>query len=97
VEQQREYDDFYKEQYVKMHSFYKVEFHNGNAMTISEFDDSFLKTRIDNRQIKMKHEVRSDGTIFINASTDELQQYVLKYGNTPEAYSSKDDAYNKIQ
>lgn len=94
--QQLEYDDFYREQFVKMHSFYKVEFSNDNSIAISEFDDSFLHKLIDDKQVRMKHEVRADGSVFITASTEELQQYVMKYGNTPGAYSSNRDIYTKI-
>jgi hypothetical protein len=97
VEQQRQYDDFYREQYIKMHSFYKVKITNGRTMAISEFDDSFLHKLIDNKQIRIKHEERSDSSYFVTASTEELQQYVMKYGDSPEAYSSGGDEYKKVQ
>jgi len=97
VEQQREYDDSYREQFIKMHSFYRVKLHTEMSMLISEFDDSFLHNLIDKKQIRIQHETRFDGSYFITASTEELQQYVMKYGDVPEAYSNSGDAYHKVK
>lgn len=96
VEQLR-YDAFYKQHLVKMHSFYRIRFNDDRSFETSQFDEDFLKKLIDNKQIRIKYEVRFDGTYVITAPTEELQQYVLKYGDVPDAYYKESNAiYTKL-
>jgi len=70
-----------------LHSFYRLgEGGDRNSLTITRFADSYLRNLIDKKQIRIRHEQRLDGSYVITASTDELQQYVLKYGEVNEAY-----------
>jgi hypothetical protein len=82
------YDQFYKQHLVKMHRFYSIRFYNEDSFAIREFDGDFLKELIDKNQIRLKHEKRFNGDYVITASTQELQQYVQKYSDVDDAYSS---------
>jgi len=94
---QSKYDDFYKQHLVKMHSFYRIRFNDDQSFETSQFDEDFLKQLIDKKQIRIKYEVRWDGNYIITASTSELQQYVLKYGDVPDAYYKESNAvYKKL-
>ena len=95
---QKQYDDFFKQHLVKLHSLYHVQFAQNQSLRIRQFDEGFLKNLINNKKIRISHEVMFDGSYLITASTEELQQYVLKYGDVPEAYSNeKDDTFYKIK
>lgn len=92
---QQQNDDFYKLHFVRMHNFYRVRFTNDQSFQASRLKEEYLKTLIKNKQIRIRHEVRTDGSYFITAPTEELQQYVLKYSEVPEAYETS-DTYTKI-
>lgn len=91
------YDNFYKQHLVKMHSFYRVRFKDDLSFETSQFDEGYMEQLIKNKQIRIQHEIRFDGTYVITAPTEELQQYVLKYSDVPEAYYRDNNAiYTKI-
>lgn len=94
---QQGYDAVYKQQLIKMHSIYRLRFTTNNSVEISQFDEKYLRDLIDKNKIRIKHEKYFDGSYIITASTGELQQYVLKYGDVQDAYY-KDGitTYNKI-
>jgi hypothetical protein len=95
---QKTYDAFYKSHFTKMHSFYRIRFSGNNRFEIELFDDGYLTDLIKQKQIRIQHEVRFDGSYLITAPTEELQQYVMKYGDVNEAYnSSTRSTYQKIQ
>ena len=64
---------------------------------MQRLDGGYLEKLIKNKQIRIKHEVMEDGGIFITAPTEDLQQYLIKYSDVPEAYSSDNDNYAKIR
>jgi hypothetical protein len=64
-------------------------------LEIGQLKEEYLKNLIHKKQIRIPHEVRYDGSFLITASTEELQQYVMKYGNVPEAYENL-TTYSKI-
>lgn len=93
----QDYDGFYKQHLVKLHSFYRVRFTSDNKFDISQFDEGFMEELIKNKKIRIRHEVRFDGTYVITAPTEELQQYVIKYSDVPEAYYKDNNAtYTKF-
>ncbi len=55
-----------------------------------------MRELIDKKQIRIRHEVRFDGLYVITASTEELQQYVAKYGDVDKAYQGN-DTYTRIK
>lgn len=94
---QQQYDGFYKQHLVKMHSFYRVRFNDDRSFEISQFGEGFLEELIKSKQIRIRHEIRFDGSYVITAPTEELQQYVIKYSDVPEAYYKDNNAiYTKF-
>lgn len=84
---QSEYDEFYKSHYLKMHTCYRLRFvQNNNTFELKQFDEGYLQKLIENKKIRIRHETREDGSFVVTASTEELQQYILKYSDVPEAY-----------
>lgn len=95
---QQGYDASYKQQLIKMHSLYRIRFNTNQSVEISQFDDKYLKELIDKNKIRIKHEKYFDGSYIITASTEDIQQYVLKYGDVSDAYYKDGiNTYNKIQ
>ena len=88
----------YKAHFIKLHVFYRVKFNGNDAFEVGQFDESFLRNLIEKKQIRIKHEVGFDGSYLITAPTEDLQQYVVKYSDTPEAYYKESiTTYNKIK
>lgn len=92
---QQAYDSFYRQHFTPLHSIYKVRFNGDRSFDASQFDTDYLQGLINKKQIRIHHETRFDGATLITASTEELQQYVLKYGDVPQAYESA-STYEKI-
>lgn len=88
-------DDFFQVHYVKMHTSYRVEIKNDGSFELSQLDGSFVKNLIDEKKIRISHETDADGNMVITASTKELQQYLLKYGDEPSAYQSDKTIFKK--
>jgi hypothetical protein len=81
-----------------MHSIYRIEFKNNNSFNVQRLDGGYLEKLIKNKQIRIRHEVMEDGGILITAPTEELQQYLIKYSDVPEAYNNdNNDNYTKIK
>ena len=89
-------DNFFAAHYIPMHSIYRIEFKNSNSFNVQRLDGGYLEKLIKNKQIRIRHEVMEDGGIFVTAPTAELQQYLIKYSDVPEAYNN-DDNYTKIK
>jgi hypothetical protein len=95
---EKRYDAFFKMHHTKLHSFFRVKFNNDSSFEISQFDEGYLRNLIDQKQIRIRHEKRFDGSYLITAPTSELQQYVMKYSDVPEAYFKESIAtYKKIE
>jgi hypothetical protein len=91
-------DHFFAAHYTAMHAIFRIQFKNDHSFDIQRLDGGYLEKLIKNKQIRIKHEVMEDGDIFITAPTGELQQYLIKYSDVPEAYSSDNsDNYTKIK
>ena len=91
-------DNFFAAHYIPMHSIYRIEFKNNNSFNVQRLDGGYLEKLIKNKQIRIRHEVMEDGGIFITAPTEELQQYLIKYSDVPEAYGGDNsDNYSKVK
>jgi len=91
-------DNFFAAHYIPMHSIYRIEFKNNNSFDVQRLDGGYLEKLIKNKQIRIRHEVMEDGGIFITAPTEELQQYLIKYSDVPEAYGGDNsDNYSKVK
>lgn len=90
-------DVFFASHYVPMHSIYRIKFTDNRSFDIQQLDGGYLEKLIRNKQVRIRHEVTGDGDFLITAPTEELQQYLIKYSDVPEAYSNDNSAtYTKI-
>ena len=91
----RKIDDFFGLHFVKMHTSYRVEISKDGSFALSQLDGSYVKSLIDEKKIRISHETDADDNTVITASTQELQQYLLKYGDEPSAYRSDKTIFKK--
>lgn len=97
TKEQKEYAAFFKKNFVPMHSFFRLKpGYDKNTITIGQFAENYLHKLIDKKQIRIRHERRTDGSYVITAPTEELQQYVVKYGDAEEAYQDS-KTYTRIR
>ena len=87
-------DDFFMVHMVKMHTSYKVDF-TSDGFEMSQLDKGFIERLIDEKKIRIGHEKSEEGDVIITASTSELQQYIIKYGDDPSAYQSEKTIFKK--
>ena len=78
-------DDFYRIHFTGMHIPYRVNMQKSGGFELGQLDKGYLEKLIEQKKIRISHEKDSDGNIRVTASTQELQQYILKYGDNPEA------------
>lgn len=91
----RRLDEFFGVHFVKMHTSYRVEISKDGSFELSQLDGSYVKNLIDEKKIRINHETDADDNTIITASTKELQQYLLKYGDEPSAYRSEKTIFKK--
>ncbi|HEX6169148.1 MAG TPA: hypothetical protein VFZ33_05610 [Chitinophagaceae bacterium] len=89
-------DEFFASHFVKMHTSYRLDISKDGSFELSQLDESYVTKLIDEKKIRISHEKDVKGNIVITASTDELQQYILKYGDEPGAYRSEKTVFTKI-
>ncbi|WP_276479722.1 hypothetical protein [Paraflavitalea pollutisoli] len=93
----KSYAAFYTRNYIPLHSFFRVQLaNNGESMTIMRLKESFLEDLVRNKQIRIRRETRMDGTTVITAPTEDLRQYVRKYGELDAAYDDR-ETYTSIK
>lgn len=76
--------NFESSHYLPVHTFSKISL-NEDSLVISLFKDSWIEEQITDNRVRIKHE-KTEDTVLITASTEELQKFIIKYGNMPEAY-----------
>ena len=91
----RKLDEFFEVHFVRMHTSYRVEILKDGGFELSQLDGSYVKSLIDEKKIRISHETDAEGDITITASTKELQQYLLKYGDEPSAYENDKTIFKK--
>lgn len=105
TERTKKIDEFFSSHDMKMHTITKVKFKDGNLRLI-DFKDNYVEDLIRNRQVRIRHafvsepsEKNGDKKMVITASTEELQTFLLKYGDREEAYENDDEknVYHKIR
>ena len=72
------------------HTFARVQFTNSNTVKLDFIDGGFLYEQVKAGRMKIKNE-RDDlyDTFLITASTDELQQFIQKYGNDDRFFNKE--------
>lgn len=88
-------DEFFTSHFLKMHTSYRVEISKDGSFELSQLDASYVTKLIEEKKIRISHEKDANGNIVITASTDELQQYIIKYGDEPGAYRSDKTVFQK--
>jgi len=91
----RKLDEFFGVHFVRMHTSFRVEILKDGGFELSQLDGSYVKSLIDEKKIRISHETDADDNTVITASTKELQQYLLKYGDEPSAYRSEKTTFKK--
>ncbi len=74
---------------IPAHTFWRVQ-SDGNILLAAWLDQDWIKERIAKKEVRIPHLLIEDRVI-LTASTEELQKFVLKYGD--EAFSD----FNKFQ
>lgn len=75
---------FWSSHILPVHTFSKIDL-EGDSISINLFRDSWIEDQIRDNRVRIKHEKLEEG-VLITASTDELQEFIKKYGNVAEAY-----------
>ena len=88
-------DEFFVSHFVKMHTSYRVDISKDDSFELSQLDELYVNKLINEKKIRISHEKDANGNIIITASTDELQQYIIKYGDEPGAYRSEKTVFTK--
>ena len=88
-------DDFFQAHFVKMHTSFRVEIKSDGSFELSQLDESYVTKLIEEKKIRISHEKDSYGDFVITATTEELQQYIIKYGDEPAAYRSEKTIFTK--
>jgi len=91
----RKLDEFFEVHFVRMHTSYRVEILKDGGFELSQLDGSYVKSLIDEKKIRISHETDADENTIITASTKELQQYLVKYGDEPSAYRSEKTTFKR--
>jgi hypothetical protein len=78
-------------QLLPFHTFYRVEV-DGGVLRFSFLDDDWLKEKIECGEITIPHEIVKD-SILLTATTEELQELVLRYGKDEEAFPALEALY----
>ena len=95
TESEKNANEFYMQHFVKMHAPYRVDLQKNGSFELDRLEGSYLDKLIKEKKVRIHHEINSDGGIVITASTEELQQYILKYGDDPEAFMSEKTIFSK--
>ena len=79
-----------------MHTSFKVDISNNGSFELVQLDDSYVFKLIEEKKFRISHEENEDGDVgIITASTKELQQYLIKYGDDPAAYRNEKTIFTK--
>ena len=95
LETEKKADEFYMQHFVKMHTPYRVNILKNGGFELNQLESSYLGKLIEEKKIRIRHEINSDDKAVITASTEELQQYILKYGDDPEAIQKEKTIFSK--
>jgi hypothetical protein len=76
--------------YVGGFTLAKVEMNGNSAMKLKFINGNFIKEQVTAGKMRLKHESNDlFNTFIITASTNELQQFIEKYGNDERIYSEE--------
>ncbi len=81
---------------LRVHTFAKLEI-NGDEIEIKLFDPDFLDKLLEQRKVRIKHELLVDGNYVLTAQPDELQKFVEKYAANNKLYIEDAIVLNKAK
>jgi len=82
---------------VSTHSIARVNFRKDGKVDISWYNENFIEELFQENRIKISHEVISQDMnndykeYVLTASTDELQKFLIKFGDQPDATKCEDE------
>ena len=71
------------------HLLVKIEF-GDKGISMHYIDPDYLESLFKNHQIRLKHEQNEQGAILLTASTNELRQFLIKYGQEEDFFTEGD-------
>lgn len=90
-------EDFFSFHLVPTHSLARIEFKDNDQVFINWFSEQWIHKLFEENRVKISHETISmDGSenaagYVLTASTNELQQFIRKYGNEIKTINYEDD------
>jgi|WetSurMetagenome_2_1015567.scaffolds.fasta_scaffold12780_4 hypothetical protein len=85
---------------VPAHSIAKVAF-SSDSISLKWFNETWLAGLFENNKIRISHETIRDendaDTYVLTASTEELQKFIIKYGNDPLAFKDNSDKNKPVK
>lgn len=81
---ERRFNSFEIFHFHPVNTFAKVTF-EADQLQIALFDGDFLEKLLDQNRIRIKHE-KVDGNYILTAKSEELQKFILKYGEDKRAF-----------
>ncbi|HZY82139.1 MAG TPA: hypothetical protein VFE50_21590 [Cyclobacteriaceae bacterium] len=83
---------------VPTHSIARINIAGNDEINIFWFNEEWLREMFTQNKIRISHELvmdadpksKDDGLYLLTATTDELQKFVMKYGNDERAYDEND-------
>ena len=101
---EKDIDPFYKLHKVRMHTVHRLDYETPSSFRLQNFEDSYLENLIHKKQLRIaytnvKNSDTNEEDIVITASTNELQQFLSKYGSDINAYDKEEEkifTQNKI-
>lgn len=79
-----------------VHVFFKVSFTNDElSMNTFAFSSDWLDKLIKEHRIRIDHEVENE-QVLLTATTEELQKFVIKYGNESKAFEDEPTKFQRI-
>jgi hypothetical protein len=82
-------NDFIKGSILFTHTLAKIEF-SSNGIKIQWFNENWLAKLLEQNKIRIRHEELKDG-LLLTASTEDLQKFIVKYGNDSQAFKLEVD------
>ncbi|UYQ95366.1 hypothetical protein MKQ68_09675 [Chitinophaga horti] len=82
--------------YMNTHTMAKIAWKNPNELAVSFFNGEYIKSQLAAGNLRLKHE--SDalyGSFLVTASSNELQQFLAKYGRDKRIYQEEPIILNR--
>lgn len=72
--------------FIPSHSIARIEFFGKNNVAFFWYDQDWLKSLFEERRVKISHEQIGEEDWVLTAETDELQKFIIKYGEEPDMF-----------